>query len=91
LNASQVTDSINAVWEEAIAKHEAEILPLYLELLCIHPLSDDVTNADQVVTEVMARKLWVILRAKVVVVDIIYYPESHRDQVPYISALKVYF
>ncbi|KAL3482935.1 hypothetical protein BJX62DRAFT_245395 [Aspergillus germanicus] len=80
LNASQVTDSINAVWEEAIAKNEVEILPLYLELLRIHPSSDDVTNADRVVTEVMARKLWAILRAEAAAADIIYYPESHRDQ-----------
>ncbi|KAL2829136.1 hypothetical protein BJY01DRAFT_255096 [Aspergillus pseudoustus] len=51
LNASQVTDCIHAIWEEAIIRDEEKILPHYLELLRTQPSAADACDADHVVTE----------------------------------------
>ncbi|KAB8213147.1 hypothetical protein BDV33DRAFT_210481 [Aspergillus novoparasiticus] len=80
LNASHVTNSIHAIWEEAISQDEAETLPRYLELFRTYPSSADVIGADRVVTEAVAKKLWASLWGEATAADVFYYPESRRNQ-----------
>ncbi|KAE8335077.1 hypothetical protein BDV24DRAFT_156316 [Aspergillus arachidicola] len=80
LNASHVTSSIHAIWEEAIAQDEAETLPRYLKLFWTYPSSADVIGADRVVTEAVAKKLWASLRGEATAADVFYHPESRRNQ-----------
>lgn len=81
VNLQQFTKSIHLIWETAITRVETVALPRYLELLRNYPSSVDARDADQLVAETTARKMWDALGHESKKGDLFYCSESGQNKV----------